>query len=98
MSTIKELIQDAVGEAVKRLGGLFEESERKRLLEEAEEEFKQRLMHLRPKKLALKNRLKTCKDNSNVLKKCWRKNATKLLRLINLPCLKKAWKTYGWSL
>ena len=43
MATIKELIQEAVGEAVKRLGSVIDEAERKRLMTEAEEEFNERL-------------------------------------------------------
>lgn len=43
MSTIKELIQDAVGEAVERLGGAIDANERQRLLREAEDEFQERL-------------------------------------------------------
>jgi hypothetical protein len=43
MATIKALIQDAVGEAAAHLTSALGEAERKRLMEEAEEGFKERL-------------------------------------------------------
>lgn len=43
MKTIKALIQDAVAEAIKHLGSQLDENEKKRLLEEAEEEFQERM-------------------------------------------------------
>ena len=50
MSTIKELIQDAVQEALERLGGSIDAAEKEKLLKEAEEEFQERLKAFKAEK------------------------------------------------
>ena len=59
MATIKELIQEAVEEAAKRLGGAIDEAERKRLMTEAEEEFNERLKVFNAEKQGWEEQQKT---------------------------------------
>lgn len=54
MRTIKHLIQDAVAEAVRHMGSSLDENEKKRLLEEAEEEFQARLQIFQAEQKGLK--------------------------------------------
>lgn len=62
MSTIKELIQDAVQEAVTKLGGSLEESERKKLLQEAEADFQERLKAFKAEKAGAEAQAKNLQD------------------------------------
>lgn len=58
MRTIKELIQDAVKEAMTLLGGSIDEAERTRLLQEAEEQFQERLKAFNAEKQGLEAQAK----------------------------------------
>ncbi len=62
MSTIKALIQDAVEEAAQRLSSSLDESERKRLLEEAEGEFQERIKLIQAEKLGLETQAKALEE------------------------------------
>jgi hypothetical protein len=53
VSTIRELIKDAVQEALLRLGKVLGEAERRRLLEEAEDGFQERLASFQAEKAGL---------------------------------------------
>jgi hypothetical protein len=53
---------DAVEEAIQLLGGHLDDKERKRLLEEAEEDFKQRLASFRAEKEGLEAKTKNLQD------------------------------------
>ncbi len=62
MGTIKQLIQEAVEEASHHFSRSLSESDRKRLLEEAEEGFKERLKAFEAEKLSAEARLKRLAD------------------------------------
>lgn len=62
MRTIKNLIKDAVGESIVLLGPTLGETERKRLLEEAEEGFKERMEAHMAEKAGLEAQTKLLQD------------------------------------
>ncbi len=62
MGTIKTLIQEAVAEAANHLTRALGEAERKRLLEEAEEGFKERLKAFQLEKAGAEEKLKALND------------------------------------
>ena len=62
MGTIKQLIQEAVGEASAHLTRSLSEADRKRLLEEAEEGFKERLKAFEVDKLSAEAKLARLSD------------------------------------
>lgn len=65
MSVIQKLLQEAVDDSMKHLEREWDESERKRLLEEAEEEFKERLASFEAEKAGLEARATTLQDQLN---------------------------------
>ena len=62
MSTIKALIQDAVAESVERLGAALDENEKKKLLSEAEDEFKAKLKEFQAEKKGAEEHAKQLQD------------------------------------
>ncbi|MCS6970576.1 MAG: hypothetical protein RMM29_01990 [Planctomycetota bacterium] len=62
LATIKQLIQDAVAEAVQHLTHSLNEAERKRLLEEAEEGFRERLKAFEREKQSAEERAKALQN------------------------------------
>lgn len=62
MATIKALIQEAVGEAVQHVTAMMGDSERKRLLEEAENGFQERLKVFQAEKLGAEAKAKQLQD------------------------------------
>lgn len=69
MGTIKVLIQEAVGEAVTHLTRALGEAERKRLMEEAEEGFQERLKAFTAEKLSADVRAKQLNDQLQMAQK-----------------------------
>lgn len=69
MGTIKMLIQEAVEEAAVHLTGALGEAERKRLLEEAEEGFQERLKSFQAEKLTADVRAKQLSDQLHAAQK-----------------------------
>lgn len=69
MGTIKLLIQEAVEEAAVHLTGALGEAERKRLLEEAEEGFQERLKSFQAEKLTADVRAKQLNDQLQAAQK-----------------------------
>ncbi len=62
MSTIKLLIQDAVAEAVEQLGSALSEKERQKLLDEAEDEFQERLKGFQAEKKGAEEQAKLLQE------------------------------------
>jgi len=62
MATIKALIQEAVGEAVQHVTAMMGDSEKKRLLEEAEQGFQERLKVFQADKLGAEAKAKRLQD------------------------------------
>lgn len=69
MATIKGLIQEAVGEAVTHLTANIDESERKRLLEEAEQSFQERLKAFQAEKSGWEAQSKNLHDQLSMAQK-----------------------------
>jgi len=62
MKTIRGLIQDAVEDSIALLGPSIREEERKRLVEETEESFKERLAEFRSEKAGLEERTRILQE------------------------------------